>query len=77
MPAQSWKTASAGKALAFPSRGWPATPSTAAIQISIPPPVLGWTIASRLPSGEIDRGVCTILPSVNRCATPEPSARIQ
>ena len=59
------------------SRGWPGSPSIAAIQISTPPPVLVWLMASRLPSGEMDCGASRVLPSVSRCATPEPSARTQ
>src|SRR5207248_5973805 len=33
--------------------------------------------ASRLPSGEIDDGVSSFLPSVKRSAAPPPSERIQ
>ena len=62
---------------ALPSRRWPASPSTGAVQISTPPPVVVWFIANHLPSGEMDCGTCQVLLSVSRCATPEPSVRIQ
>src|ERR1051326_7349621 len=63
--------------LAVPNRGWPGSPSRGAVQISTGPAVLAGANASRLPSGEMGRGFPPISASVSRCATPDPSARIQ
>ena len=62
---------------AFPSLGCPESPSIGAVKMSSLPPFPFWVKARRLPSGENEYGSSSSLPSVRRCASPDPSERIQ